>query len=661
LPARFHISDSGTFLMVRMLRLLALVSLGAFGLAACSSGGTTDPNGPVAAFTLVVAPSTITIDQGATGNVTITISRSGGFAGAVQVMAEGLPAGVTASPLTIAGGSTSGMLTLTAAAGAAVGGPSAVTIRATASGLDPRTANLALSVNQVTTPTPAFSLAVTPTTLSVEQGASGQTTVTIGRSGGFTGAVTLSATGLPTGVTVGFNPSAPTGTTSILTFQAGATAPQGNHSITVQGTGTGVAPQSTSVTLQVTVPAPPPPPPGGNVTFQFCGTAGGVPIWAAFRDGTGPWTRIEPNGAEAKFQIDSDRGGVAWVVPEPDGGTNLEVLYATRDELIGVGMERCDDRPGAGKTVTAAVSGVSGAGGLSAQFAFASLGGLSPFSAPIQGLDQITFNGVPDGPVDLIAARVSVNLGLLAFTTDRMILRRGLNPAPGSSLAPLDFAGGDSFAAQASGLTVTGVGGGESVVQVVLLRTANGFGPVAAAAGATSNWFGVPASQLQPGDLHVLGVTAASETALSPTRTTLRMIASPAPVTVALGPLLAEPAVTPINTSGHRRARVEYPIQAQYDRHWIADFSQGAGATAREAQVQVTRGYHGAGTGTVNIEVPDLSPVNGWNSDWGFAGGSQVTWTLSAAGWVQPGGTLLPPWQDGAEYLTASRMGAFNP
>ena len=645
--------------MARTLRLLALVSLGAFGLAACSSGGTTDPNGPVAAFTLVVAPSTITIDQGATGNLTITVSRSGGFAGAVQVTAEGLPTGVTASPLTIAGGSTSGMLTLTAAAGAVVGGPSAVTIRATASGLDPRTATLTLSVNEVLVPTPAFSLSVNPTTLSVQQGASGQATVTIARSGGFSGAVTLSATGLPTGVTAGFNPTAPTATTSTLTFQVGATAPQGSHSITIQGTGSGVSPQSTSVTLQVTVMAPPPS--GGNVTFQFCGTAGGVPVWAAYQDGSGPWTRVEPVGAEAKFQIDSDRGAVAWVVTEPGFGTNLEVLYATKNELIEAGVERCDDQPGAGKTVTAAVEGVSGAGGLSGQFAFASLGGLTPSDAPVPGLSQITFTGVPDGPVDLIAGRVSLNVGLGAFTTDRMILRRNLNPAPGSSLAPLDFAGGDSFAAQASGLTVTGVGAGENVIQVVLLRTANGFGPVAAAAGAASTWFGVPTSQLQAGDLHVLGVSAASEDDLAPTRTTLRMIASPAAATVALGPVLTEPTVTSINTPGHRRARVEYPIQAQYDRHWIADFTQVAGATIRDAQVLVTRGYRGSGTGTVSVEVPDLSAVNGWSADWGLAGGSQVTWTLSAAGWVQPGGILLPPWQDGAEYLTASRMGTFFP
>ena len=646
--------------MARMLRLLALVSLGAVGLAACSGGGTTDPNGPVAAFTLVVAPSTTTIDQGATQNLTITIARSGGFAGAVQVTAEGLPSGVTAGPLTIAGGSTSGMLTLTATAGAVVGGPSTVTIRATATGLDPRTGTLTLSVNQVSLPTPAFSLAVNPATLSVQQGASGQTAVTIGRSGGFTGAVTLSATGLPTGVTAAFDPTAPTATTSTLTFQVGAAAPQGSHTVTVQGTGSGVSPQSTTVTLQITVP-PPPPPPGGNVTFQFCGSEGGVPIWAAFQDGNGPWTRVEPTGAEAKFQIDSDRGGVAWVVTGAGGGTNLEVLYATRAELIEAGVERCDDRPGAGKTVTATLEGVSVANPFAPQFPYASLGGVVPFSEPQFGLTSVTFDGVPDGPVDLIAGRSTVGSLGQSATPDRMIVRRSLNPAPGSALAPLDFGGGDSFAPQVSPLTLTGVAGGEVVVQANLFRTANGFGPIAVALGITTSWHGVPSARLEAGDLHVLSVTAASTTALAPTRTTLRMIASPAAATVALGPVLTEPTVTSIITPSHRRARVEYPIQAQYDRHWIADFTQVAGATIRDAQVLVTRGYHGSGTGTVSVEVPDLSAVNGWTADWGFAGGAQVTWTLSAAGWVQPGGILLPPWQDGAEYLTASRMGTFNP
>ena len=49
-----------------------------------------------------------------------------------------------------------------------------------------------------------------PTTLTVQQGANGTSTVNINRTNGFAGAVTLTATGLPNGVTAAFNPTAPT-------------------------------------------------------------------------------------------------------------------------------------------------------------------------------------------------------------------------------------------------------------------------------------------------------------------------------------------------------------------------------------------------------------------------------------------------------------------
>ena len=57
------------------------------------------------------------------------------------------------------------------------------------------------------TQTPDFALSASPTTVSVAQGGSKTTTISTTVSGGFNSAVSLSATGLPAGVTAAFSPA----------------------------------------------------------------------------------------------------------------------------------------------------------------------------------------------------------------------------------------------------------------------------------------------------------------------------------------------------------------------------------------------------------------------------------------------------------------------
>jgi hypothetical protein len=66
---------------------------------------------------------------------------------------------------------------------------------------------------------------------------------------GFNGTVTLSASGVPSNVTTGFNAN-PTTTNSTLTFTAGASAVPGTYSVTVTGT-SGSLSNSTTVSLTV--------------------------------------------------------------------------------------------------------------------------------------------------------------------------------------------------------------------------------------------------------------------------------------------------------------------------------------------------------------------------------------------------------------------------
>ncbi|MGA7884131.1 MAG: protease pro-enzyme activation domain-containing protein [Acidobacteriaceae bacterium] len=99
---------------------------------------------------------------------------------------------------------------------------------------------------------PGFTLSASPSSLSIAPGNSGNSTITSTVTGGFNSAVTLSASGAPSGVTIGFSPSSITGsgTSTMSVTVASGTAP-GTYSITVSGT-SGSTVETTTVSLTVT-------------------------------------------------------------------------------------------------------------------------------------------------------------------------------------------------------------------------------------------------------------------------------------------------------------------------------------------------------------------------------------------------------------------------
>lgn len=99
----------------------------------------------------------------------------------------------------------------------------------------------------------SFTLSASPSTASVDQGASVTTTISTAVWGGFSNAVTLSASGLPSGVTATFSPAtiaSPGSGSSTLTLTAGASSATGFFIVTVSGAGGGVA-QNTTVNLTI--------------------------------------------------------------------------------------------------------------------------------------------------------------------------------------------------------------------------------------------------------------------------------------------------------------------------------------------------------------------------------------------------------------------------
>src|SRR5258708_22877690 len=79
---------------------------------------------------------------------------------------------------------------------------------------------------------PDFSIAASPSSLTITQGGNGTSTITITSQNSFSSATTLSTTGLPSGVTAAFSPNPVTppangSATSTLTLTASATATTG--------------------------------------------------------------------------------------------------------------------------------------------------------------------------------------------------------------------------------------------------------------------------------------------------------------------------------------------------------------------------------------------------------------------------------------------------
>ena len=195
-------------------------------------------------FTLSASPSSLSVTQGSSGSSTITVNPSGGFTGSVSLSASGLPSGVTASFGTNPTTSTS-VVTLSASSTATTG-TATVTVTGTSGSLT-HTTTISLTVNA--TATPNFSLSASPSSLTVKQGTSGSSTITVTPSNGFTGSVTLSNSALPSGVTASFGTN-PTTSTSVLTFTASSTATTGSSTITVTGT-SGSLTHTTTVSLTI--------------------------------------------------------------------------------------------------------------------------------------------------------------------------------------------------------------------------------------------------------------------------------------------------------------------------------------------------------------------------------------------------------------------------
>ena len=231
-------------------------AVGNFTLQVKGTGGGITKSAPLAlsvtippSFSLTANPASVSIVQGSSGTVNLSVNLAGGFNSPVTLTAAGAPAGLTVNlsrTSFAAPGSGTAALTFSPTPQVAAG---TYPVTVTAAGGD-LTASVRVSIT-VTTPI-SFNLSTTSTTLAVHRGGTVSTTVTLAFNGTVGSTIQLSITGLPAGVSGSFSkPSTKaSAVSSALTLSASRTAALGSSTISVTATSAGISRTSTS-SLQI--------------------------------------------------------------------------------------------------------------------------------------------------------------------------------------------------------------------------------------------------------------------------------------------------------------------------------------------------------------------------------------------------------------------------
>ena len=476
-------------------------------------------------------------------------------------------------------------------------------------------------------PIVALGLSRSPAALSIAQGGSAPTTVLLTRTN-FTGAVTLSLTGAPSGVTSSFSPTAPTGTSSTLTVSVGPSVALGTYNLTINGAST-AGPRSTGLTLTVGTSG------SGNVTVDFSGCPVGERAdWVAAQNGGGLWTHITGTGDVYNFTIGSSGGGVAYVVLGANGAATLSVQFLTQAEFTAGTFVSCLP-PASGKTINGTVAGTTfndlvsiGLGGQSATAGF--------------GATTFKLTNVPDGNQDLVAYRHS-----LTGPPDGAIIRRNQNIPDNGTITTLDFGGSEAFTPATATITLNGLLGGEEVTQGMSYQVnANCAAAIlyTDAAAASFTAFGIPSVNQDPTDFHGLQVFASTSTAF---RSIAQYNHTLMARTLTLGALLPAPTISSLSAP-YKRLQAMYTLPIDYEGSTSFAYNDAANKSVR---ITATFGFLG-GT-SVTLALPDFTTVAAWDNSFAPATGGTANWSLSATS------PFTSACTEGATFKNASETGTF--
>lgn len=597
-------------------------------------------------FTLTALPTSLTVAAGASAASTITIARAGGFTGAVAFSVVSPPTGITLafSPASVTG--TTSSVTVSIASTVAAG---AYTVNILGQGAGAADKSIAIPVNVTAAQTVGFSLTVDPVEfdLPAGRGWTGNGIVTIARSNGFTGAVTISVAPFSGGGTAAFaGPSPQTiavGSTSTnllaLTFDGAA---PGVYSATVKASAAGFADQVVPVRIRVS------PPSTGAVSWRFC-NASRVPKYFAVRDGaTGAWQHITPDGPAAasattattfSFSLTQPVAAVAFInLGEKTSASSLieghdwKVYYMTAQEITELAAQECTRFPDVNARTSSLT--VTGYTGFDLVLANVSANNLQYSASTGQASTTFALSNLQPGAFDLIVSR-STSLSGNFLTMQSLSLQRGLTPANGVAIPAVNLAT-VGVAPVAASVTV-GNTNSETFFSTQTFMTAAGLNGLMATSGSFSTntrpWWGVPVDRTIAGDLHQLVLTTAVG---APRRAVITYARSVSTRSIDFGPVLGAPTVTAgANGAPAWIVRATGTLSADYVNR-ASLYLRESFADPRTMTVVATRGFLGAG-GAYDIAVPDLTAASGFTFFWNFHRSTGVAWTVTG-GEGDPGG-----------------------
>jgi hypothetical protein len=362
-------------------------------------------------------------------------------------------------------------------------------------------------------------------------------------------------------------------------------------------------------------------PTASNVSITFCDAWG--PAWVGYQDNNGPWTQATAgSGHSYSFDITGGRGAVAVVIPSTTTLNLMYVFYGTAAELAAIGsgfnaVGGCaSPTPPSMKGVTVAFPALPTATQVRVTMGFASGIAVSPATTA-------TLSDIPLGATDVVALGQDINSTVTALS-----ILHGVDAPNGGTITLNSWT-----SVLSSNVTIGNLGTDLANVYVGYVTSRGTTVNLAAgeAGGANQTYPGVPNELQEPGDLHAMTVlaTAAAPPGFIDIREVLMSFHTAGDRTLALGPPLANPAITLLANSPNASYSIQLPHQSEYSLECAMSFSQLGGSTFVE--VIALSGYVGSAS-TWDLAVPDLSSAAGFDVKWGLTRGLQTTWSITAAG-----------------------------
>ncbi len=314
--------------------------------AACGDGGSPgDPMPIPGTLALAISPASGSVQAGATGSATVSVTRGGSFSGAVALAVEGTPAGVSATlgSASLPTGTTSTALSI-AVDSSTSPGTYPLTVRGTGSGVS-ATSTYTLTVTALPTLDPDFGVELATTTFTIQEGDSATAAVRVRRLGGFAGSVGLFVSGAPDNVQARVTPNSTTDTTASLGIAVSVGVPAGTYPLVLTASESGPRTRTVNITLIVTAK-----PSAGTLTLsqssiQVVQTQPSTPIVVRLARAPGVTGPIELD-----FQSFSN-GMTGTFTPNPASGDSATLVINTT-LLSGVGTVAAIIRATVGGTTT---------------------------------------------------------------------------------------------------------------------------------------------------------------------------------------------------------------------------------------------------------------------------------------------------------------------